>query len=260
MIKFFRRIRQQLLGEGKTGKYLKYALGEILLVMIGILLALQVNNWNTNITNQKEEQLILRAFHQELVYNFSKIEEKKLWCEDIKSAIMELLEIDKLELDNYPKASIDTLIGRISWFTNTTIEMSVADAIIIGGKLSLMNNENLRFLITEWARNVDNVRDTEKQDYDAFKDFWMPYLQEHGYIAQISNSITKKPGVEERNYATIVPTKLNPLDHSVLLASREFHNILLRRLWIMDDIIYHNDLILPKLEKLIESISLELGE
>ena len=44
MIKFFRRIRQQLLGEGKTGKYLKYALGEILLVMIGILLALQVNN------------------------------------------------------------------------------------------------------------------------------------------------------------------------------------------------------------------------
>ena len=44
MIKFFRNIRQQLLGEGKTGKYLKYALGEILLVMIGILLALQVNN------------------------------------------------------------------------------------------------------------------------------------------------------------------------------------------------------------------------
>jgi hypothetical protein len=48
MIKFFRRIRQNLLSEGKTGKYLKYALGEIALVMIGILLALQVNNWNEN--------------------------------------------------------------------------------------------------------------------------------------------------------------------------------------------------------------------
>jgi len=46
MIKFFRKIRYQLLGEGKTGKYLKYAIGEIILVMIGILLALQVNNWN----------------------------------------------------------------------------------------------------------------------------------------------------------------------------------------------------------------------
>jgi len=46
MLKFFRNIRQNLLSENKIGKYLLYALGEILLVMIGILLALQVNNWN----------------------------------------------------------------------------------------------------------------------------------------------------------------------------------------------------------------------
>jgi len=46
MIKFFRHIRKQLLGEGKTGKYLKYAIGEILLVVIGIIIALQINNWN----------------------------------------------------------------------------------------------------------------------------------------------------------------------------------------------------------------------
>jgi len=46
MIKFFRNIRQNLLNEGKTSRYLKYAIGEIILGMIGILLALQVNNWN----------------------------------------------------------------------------------------------------------------------------------------------------------------------------------------------------------------------
>ena len=48
MIKFFRKIRQNLLSEGKTGKYLKYAIGEIVLVVIGILIALQINNWNEN--------------------------------------------------------------------------------------------------------------------------------------------------------------------------------------------------------------------
>jgi hypothetical protein len=48
MIKFFRKIRQNLLMQNKTGKYFRYALGEIVLVMIGILLALQVNNWNEN--------------------------------------------------------------------------------------------------------------------------------------------------------------------------------------------------------------------
>ncbi len=48
MIKFFRKIRQNLLSEGKTGKYFKYAIGEIVLVVIGILIALQINNWNEN--------------------------------------------------------------------------------------------------------------------------------------------------------------------------------------------------------------------
>ena len=51
MIKFFRKIRQNLLSEGKTGKYLKYAFGEIILVVIGILIALQINNWNENKSN-----------------------------------------------------------------------------------------------------------------------------------------------------------------------------------------------------------------
>ena len=54
MIKFFRKIRQNLLSEGKTGKYLKYAIGEIILVVIGILIALSINNWNQN---QKDREL-----------------------------------------------------------------------------------------------------------------------------------------------------------------------------------------------------------
>ncbi len=48
MIKFFRKIRQNLIMENKTSKYFKYAIGEIVLVVIGILIALQINNWNEN--------------------------------------------------------------------------------------------------------------------------------------------------------------------------------------------------------------------
>ena len=56
MIKFFRKIRQNLLSEDKTVKYLKYAIGEIMLVVIGIVIALQINNWNENRKNGIKEQ------------------------------------------------------------------------------------------------------------------------------------------------------------------------------------------------------------
>lgn len=68
MIKFFRLIRQNLLSEGKTGKYLKYAIGEILLVAIGILMALQINNWNES---RKKSQL-KQSYIDNLINDLSK--------------------------------------------------------------------------------------------------------------------------------------------------------------------------------------------
>jgi len=57
MIKFFRRIRYDLMEKNKTGKYFKYVIGEIILVVIGILIALQVNNWNES---YKEQKLVIQ--------------------------------------------------------------------------------------------------------------------------------------------------------------------------------------------------------
>lgn len=57
MLKFFRKIRQGLLTENKISKYLIYAIGEIALVMIGILLALQVNNWNEQAKSNQFQDL-----------------------------------------------------------------------------------------------------------------------------------------------------------------------------------------------------------
>ena len=53
-MKIFRKIRQKLLTENKFSKYLIYALGEIVLVVIGILIALQINNWNQSKQEQKQ--------------------------------------------------------------------------------------------------------------------------------------------------------------------------------------------------------------
>ena len=69
MIKFFRRIRQKQISEGKTGTYFKYAIGEIILVVIGILIALSISNWNEERKIKKAEIGILQNLKTELKFN-----------------------------------------------------------------------------------------------------------------------------------------------------------------------------------------------
>ena len=66
MIKFFRKIRLELMNQNKMGKYFKYAIGEIILVVIGILIALQINNWNEDKNLQNKEQALLIKLKEDL--------------------------------------------------------------------------------------------------------------------------------------------------------------------------------------------------
>ncbi|MBN4070509.1 hypothetical protein JYT76_02395 [Olleya sp. AH-315-F22] len=88
MIKFFRRIRYDLMGENKTGKYLKYAIGEIILVVFGILIALQINNWNENRKlNDKRQELIAA-----LIEGFESTEKKLLVANKISDKQLKNIE------------------------------------------------------------------------------------------------------------------------------------------------------------------------
>ena len=71
MINFFRKIRKQLADDNKPLKYIRYAIGEIVLVMIGILLALQVNNWNEDRKSLKFEKRILIDLHNTIIDDYA---------------------------------------------------------------------------------------------------------------------------------------------------------------------------------------------
>ena len=77
MINFFRKLRHEFLGKKKFSKYIKYALGEILLVVIGILIALQINNWNENRKNEANTVLMLKQLKEENLSNLSDLLEGK---------------------------------------------------------------------------------------------------------------------------------------------------------------------------------------
>ena len=82
MIKFFRKIRQKTLTENKFGKYLTYAIGEIILVVIGILIALSINNWNEDRKDVKREIKMLYDIQNDVNKNIKNIEEGIIMLEE----------------------------------------------------------------------------------------------------------------------------------------------------------------------------------
>lgn len=74
MLKFFRRIRKELLANQKISQYLLYAIGEIVLVVIGILIALSINNWNEDRKDQIQEVKVLKQVKSDVIANKKEIE------------------------------------------------------------------------------------------------------------------------------------------------------------------------------------------
>ncbi len=117
MIKFFRKIRHNLLLEGKTGKYLKYAIGEIVLVVIGILIALQINNWNEKQKSVAKTQdyyvQLLDDLKSDIKFSKHTLEESNsylkeyeiytdAYSKDVLNPIQFYEQISKLDLETTP--------------------------------------------------------------------------------------------------------------------------------------------------------------
>ena len=100
MIKFFRKIRQNLLSEGKTGKYLKYAIGEIVLVVIGILIAVWINGKYNEAQNEKKTQAILKQVQKELITDIK--EAKRIFGKKLESiSYAQNIINDKLTVEDF---------------------------------------------------------------------------------------------------------------------------------------------------------------
>lgn len=108
MLKFFRNIRKSLLNEGKTSKYFKYAIGEIILVVIGILIALQINNWNEQKKTKRLEIKILKELRNNLKLDLLEIQEDIYSMDSIKKSCKEV--VSYLKTHQSPDSSFYYLV------------------------------------------------------------------------------------------------------------------------------------------------------
>jgi len=167
MIKFFRQIRKSRLMENKTSKYFKYAIGEIILVMIGILLALQVNNWNQNRLERMEEFMVLKSMQTDFLQTKKRANEtilKELEVIDYCAKMMRFM-INK-SVESYSDSIADYLFsGTLSYWRIEPVN-GTYDALIGSGRTGIIQNKNLNRLLAEYSAEVKYGFEDENYSID----------------------------------------------------------------------------------------------
>lgn len=157
MIKFFRKIRQNLLSEGKTGKYFKYAIGEIILVVIGILIALSINNWNEDRKNKLAEANYYCRILDDFELNEKLVDEALESTNDKIRRCKELI----VDLNRIPNNKSDILNDFIYTLRlNVFVPSRIAfDDLTSSGNLKLLTDLQLKNRLIEYNSFLENTLD-----------------------------------------------------------------------------------------------------
>ena len=175
MIKFFRKIRQNQLSEGKTGKYLKYAFGEILLVVVGILIALQINTWNDERKNRLFEHEILTLINENLKNDSIALAKQIAYSKEATQLTDRLLT--DVRNENY-NDSLNLWMGKIISFEMFKSHSSAFEILKSKG-IDVISNKELQLeLISYYDQSVYGVYEALEDVEDSFKVDWTPIIKE----------------------------------------------------------------------------------
>jgi len=174
MIKFFRRIRQNLLSQGKTGKYFKYAIGEILLVVIGILIALQINNWN----DQRKRSDQLKAIQERVIIELGSDIADLQWKIDFWQNKKPLFDSIRI------KGFTDQLLEKDAHNVASTIPITTLSTSGVNQLKALQNKDSLTLSIISTYDMMENrTLMLEKEIYQNFLDM-VKLLQKYDWYRE----------------------------------------------------------------------------
>ncbi len=214
MIKFFRKIRQDLLRDNKIGDYLKYAVGEIVLVVIGILIALSINNWNESRKNDLEQALLVKNIIEDLRLDFIHINKSLEQVSNQMNLIDDLISkiFDEKKKINY------NLIGLIR-FSSDFRPISQRNH---SESVSTLEDDFIRELIQDYFLKEDQVTDIFIEYVDIVHNKIRPYLSNVGM-----HNLRSLYNQDSSNKKLEVP--LNPIILDEQLAKVAFQQLLYER-------------------------------
>ncbi|PWI29755.1 hypothetical protein DI383_08325 [Flavobacteriaceae bacterium LYZ1037] len=251
MIKFFRKIRQKLLSENKFSKYLIYAIGEIILVVIGILIALQINNWNENLKQDKEEITILENLKKNLILaknqSDSLISYEKRLIKDIITVIN--YESNNL-LINKDSTRAVTFKNALWNLDSHLLVVNAYEDLKNTNKLELIKNQGLKEKFTSLEINLIELK-IMLDDRLNFQQIRMDNIAE--------NDINFIPFLKS-SFPTIDISNEKSNDYSKILSNQRIRNLLGIKLFMTKDILISKENLDREIKDLISLIEMEVKE
>tara|TARA_R110001592_G_scaffold13470_3_gene61736 strand:+ start:3351 stop:4109 length:759 start_codon:yes stop_codon:yes gene_type:complete len=201
MIKLFRKIRQKLVMENKTSKYFKYAIGEIVLVVIGILIALSINNWNENSRGRRIEQGYLMALKEEFNYNRIELDQmikRNNFNGDTALKLSNLMGPDDPTITEkeFAELAMDMTNLEVQYRPNK----AVLDEIISSGKLAIFSNDKLKFALSSYNGKLTKIK-FQEEEHSAIRMQVIDIMNAKGNAKKlITNEKWERFGISESKF------------------------------------------------------------
>ncbi len=239
MIKFFRHIRKDLMEKNKTGKYFKYAIGEIILVVIGILIALGINNWNENRKLHNQEIIYLDNLKNDINTQIQMLDvyiEFENIIIDQCNDIIKHYELNKgfNNMDSiFPKLHDLTIRWTFSNANTTLLQM------LNSNQINIIQNRQLKEELIAFNQQIDLfTKNTNINNTNLIDNFTTPTFIEIGSYASygVSNRMEKK----FNDFYPFIFNKVN--DNDLKNISTQIINEPKNKLELINKVVYRNTL------------------
>ncbi|MEZ4898529.1 MAG: DUF6090 family protein [Saprospiraceae bacterium] len=226
----------------KVIRYLKYAFGEIILVVIGILIALQINTWNQERLDEKEKTELLEKLHAEFKENKKALSDYLVVEDKVIGAGIALINLIGTTKDELNTHNLDSLLSESFPANELAFSDNAINNITQNGRLNLFKNEAIETLLYQW-NSLGKIRNTRLAKLDQWNnEIFIPYLLPYVSLKQIdSNS----------NFVWTGKSKVKP-DYYPLFQKVEFENLLDNMLWMNHQIkqrLVETDLLIDRILK-----------
>lgn len=239
MLKFFRKIRQRLLGENKFSKYLIYAVGEIILVVLGILIALGINNWNLEQKEEEFELELLSEFRTNLENTMDDISANiNYHTTSIRSANILLRAF---EMENVNSDTLENHYAKVAIIPQFLVNKTAYEKLKLSGT-ALIKNDSLRNEIVEL--------------YDDHYVFMLKIVDSEWDSWMIDYRTLYRKHFSKSSYTD----KMIPVNYGQLRVSQEFKNYLNNRIGALKTLVSLYKGNRGRSEKLAGFITEELNE